>query len=99
MSSKKRDLIDRLQTSASWTSLEEMSSVETGQMSAVEIGQMSAAETGQMSAVETRQMSTIETGDIWLLWGHIGEVENYFDPFFTPKTSKMEHSWWSRWSH
>ena len=56
MSSKNRDLIDRLQTSASWTTLEEMSSVEAGQMSAVETGQMSAAETGQMSAVETRQM-------------------------------------------
>ena len=59
MSSKNRDLIDRLQTSASWTTPEEMSSVETGQMSAVETGQMSAAETGQMSAAETGHLSCL----------------------------------------
>ena len=36
---------------------------------------------------------------------HLGEVENDFDSFFSPKMRKMEHSrrspWsrWSRWSH
>ena len=62
MSSKKRDLSDRLQTSASWTTLEQMSSVETGQMSAVETGQMSAAETGQMSAVPESSSSAWACG-------------------------------------
>ena len=51
MNSKNRDLIDRLQTSASWTTPEEVSSVETGQMSAVETGQMSAAEKGHLYQV------------------------------------------------
>ena len=64
MSSKNRDLIGRLQTSASWTTPEEMSSVKTGQMSVVETGQMSAVETGQMSAAETGLMSAVERGQM-----------------------------------
>ena len=28
---------------------------------------------------------------------HLGEVENDFDSFFSPKMRKMEHSRWSRW--
>ena len=53
MSSKNRDLIDRLQTSASWTTPEEMSSAETGQMSAVETRQMYSIEIGQSPLVVT----------------------------------------------
>ena len=32
-----------------------------------------------------------------LLWDHLGRDENDFDPFFSPKMRKMEHSRWSRW--
>ena len=55
--------------------------------------------------VSTADICPVSTEDIWLLWGHLGEVENDFDPFFTPKMRKMEHARHSRhsrhcrWSH
>ena len=61
MNSKNGGLIDRLQTSAFWTTLSEMSSVETAQMSAVETRQMTAAETSVLSQQKTPVLSQENT--------------------------------------
>ena len=92
----------------------QMSSAETRQMSTGKTGRcpvspfyiclVSAEDICPVSAADICPVSTadicpVSTEDIWLLWGHLGTDENDFDPFFTPKMRKMEHSRRSRWSH
>ena len=90
---------------------------ETGQMFAVEKRHMYSIKTGQrpvaivdiclvsttdICPVSAADICPVSTEDIWLLWGHLGKVENDFDPFFTPKMRKLEQislCRWSRWSH
>ena len=62
LNSKNRDLIDRLQTSASWTTTEEMS-YQIGQMSAVETRQMSTIATG-LCPVLILYICLVSTADI-----------------------------------
>ena len=50
MSSKNRDLIDRLQTSASWTTMEEMS-YQTGQMSCLSSRHLSCLSSRHLSCL------------------------------------------------
>ena len=94
-----------------------MSSAETRQMYSIPTGQrpvaianiclVSTADICPVSAADICHVSTadicpVSAEDIWLRWGHLGELDNDFDPFFTPKMRKMEHSRWSRhcrWSH
>ena len=64
-------------------------------VSAGDICPVSAAD---ICPVSTADICPVSTEDIWLLGGHLGKVENDFDPFFTPKMRKMEHIRWSRWS-
>ena len=54
--------------------------------------QQTSALSQQQTPVSTADICPISTADIWLLWGHLGEVKNDFDPFFTPKVRKMEHA-------
>ena len=79
--------------------------VDTRQMSVLateDISLVSTADICPVSAADICPVSTdicpVSTEDIWLLWGHLGKVGNDFDPFFTPKMRKMEHTSWSRWS-
>ena len=82
----------------------QMSAAETGQMSAVETRQRYSIKIGQrpvatvdiclVSMADICPVSAadipVSTNDMWVLWGHLGKVENDFDPFFTPKMFKME---------
>ena len=90
-----------------------MSIAETRQMSTGQTGRclvlpiyiclVSAEDISPLAAAGICSISTVDicpvsTEDIWLLWGHLGKVENDFDPFFTPKMRKMEQIRWSRWN-
>ena len=85
----------------------QMSAAETGQMSSAETRQMSTGKTGRcpvppfyiclvsaadICPVSAADICPVSTEDIWLLWGHLGEVENDFDTSFAPKMRKMEHA-------
>ena len=64
-------------------------------VSTVDICPVSAAD---ICPVSTANICPVSTVGIWLLWCHLGKLENDFDSFFTPKMRKMEHARWSRWS-
>ena len=91
-----------------------MSAVETRQMYSIKTGRrpvtivdiclVATADICPVAAADICPVSTADiclfsTENIWLLWGHLGKVENDFEPFFSPKMRKMDHIRRSRWSH
>ena len=61
----------------------DIATVETSETSAlcVETAQMFAHALEDICPVSAADTCPVSTEDIWVLWGHLGEVEDDFDPF------------------
>ena len=62
--------------------------VVTRQMSVLATEEVCPVSGADICPVSTADICPVSAEDIWLLWGHLGKVENDFDPFFIPKMRK-----------
>ena len=63
---------------------------DTGQMSVLAAEDICSVSAADICPVSTADICPVSTEDIWLLWGHVGRVENDFYPFFTTKMRNIE---------